>query len=153
MHILLNLKSLRKTEKMNLTGLVYVWAKNYTKLKRCDDLVSKQTFCSSSVILYICKFKWKNLMIMKIMKLMLWQWNDSAFSSDSEMSLEVLCFSPILPLPDVPEQKDEFLKSSWKLVDSNICLLSFRRGQTKWTFNESCIKSKGEFLYVLYFLF
>ncbi|RHN40529.1 putative transcription factor WD40-like family [Medicago truncatula] len=43
---------------------------------------------------------------------------DPAFS-DSDMSEEELCYLPVSPIPDVPEQDDRLLDSSSKIGDSN----------------------------------
>jgi COMPASS component SWD1 len=43
---------------------------------------------------------------------------DHAFS-DSDMPEEKLCYLPVSPIPDVPEQDDRLLDSSSKIGDSN----------------------------------
>ncbi|KAK9293103.1 hypothetical protein L1049_021089 [Liquidambar formosana] len=111
---------------VSLTGLVYIWAKDYTEnwsafapdfkeLEENEEYVERED--EFDLILETEKVKESDVNeddevdIVTVEK-------DSAFS-DSDMSQEELCFLPAVPCPDVHEQQDKCLGSSSKLVDSN----------------------------------
>ncbi|BFG31285.1 hypothetical protein CerSpe_175590 [Prunus speciosa] len=111
---------------VSLTGLVYIWAKDYTEnwsafapdfkeLEENEEYVERED--EFDLIPETEKVKESDVNeddevdIVTVEK-------DSAFS-DSDMSQEELCFLPAIPYPDVPEQQDKCIESSSKLVDSN----------------------------------
>ncbi|KAF4384746.1 hypothetical protein F8388_004053 [Cannabis sativa] len=111
---------------VSLTGLVYIWAKDYTEnwsafapdfkeLEENEEYVERED--EFDLIPETEKVKESDanedddVDIVTVEK-------DSAFS-DSDMSLEELCFLPAIPSPDVPEQPEKCLESLSKLVDSN----------------------------------
>ncbi|KAM5548593.1 hypothetical protein ABKV19_000154 [Rosa sericea] len=111
---------------VSLTGLVYIWAKDYTEnwsalapdfkeLEENEEYIERED--EFDLIPETEKAKESNVNeddevdIVTVDK-------DSAFS-DSDMSQEELCFLPAIPLPDAPEQQDKCLESSSKLVESN----------------------------------
>ncbi|XP_062091650.1 protein RBL isoform X1 [Humulus lupulus] len=111
---------------VSLTGLVYIWAKDYTEnwsafapdfkeLEENEEYVERED--EFDLIPETEKVKESDanedddVDIVTVEK-------DSAFS-DSDMSQEELCFLPAIPSPDVPEQPEKCLESSSKLVDSN----------------------------------
>lgn len=111
---------------VSLTGLVYIWAKDYTEnwsafapdfkeLEENEEYIERED--EFDLIPETEKAKESNVNeddevdIVTVDK-------DSAFS-DSDMSQEELCFLPAIPSPDAPEQQDKCLESSSKLVESN----------------------------------
>ncbi|CAN6566938.1 unnamed protein product [Malus baccata var. baccata] len=111
---------------VSLTGLVYIWAKDYTEnwsafapdfkeLEENEEYIERED--EFDLIPETEKVKGSDINeddevdIVTVEK-------DSAFS-DSDMSQEELCFLPAIPSPDVPDQQDKCIESSSKLVDSN----------------------------------
>ncbi|XP_010277147.1 PREDICTED: protein RBL-like [Nelumbo nucifera] len=110
---------------VSFSGLVYIWAKDYTEnwsafapdfkeleeneeyIEREDefDLMPETEKVKESVV-----NEDEEVDIMMVER-------DSAFS-DSDMSQGELCFLPAIPCPDVPEQ-EKFIRSASKLADSN----------------------------------
>ncbi|XP_042498977.1 protein RBL [Macadamia integrifolia] len=112
---------------VSFSGLVYIWAKDYTEnwsafapdfkeLEENEEYVERED--EFDLISEAEKVKESDVNeddevdIMTVEK-------DSAFS-DSDMSQEELCFLPADPCPDA-EQQDKCVGSSSKLVDSNHC--------------------------------
>ncbi|PON66852.1 Guanine nucleotide-binding protein, beta subunit [Parasponia andersonii] len=110
---------------VSLTGLVYIWAKDYTEnwsafapdfkeLEENEEYVERED--EFDLIPETEKVRESDVNeddevdIVTVEK-------DSAFS-DSDMSQEELCFLPAIPSPDVPEQPEKCIESSSKLVDS-----------------------------------
>ncbi|KAF8410155.1 hypothetical protein HHK36_002677 [Tetracentron sinense] len=111
---------------VSLSGLIYIWAKDYTEnwsafapdfkeleeneeyIEREDefDLIPEAEKVKES---YVDEDDEVDIETVE---------KDSAFS-DSDLSQEELCFLPAVPCPDVPEQQDKYVESSSKLVDSN----------------------------------
>ncbi|XAR63580.1 hypothetical protein NMG60_11023567 [Bertholletia excelsa] len=111
---------------VSLTGLVYIWAKDYTEnwsafapdfkeLEENEEYVEREDEFDLMPETEKVKESDANeddeVDIVTVDK-------DSTFS-DSDMSQEEICFLPAIPCPDVPEQQDKCLESSSKLVDSN----------------------------------
>ncbi|EXB97685.1 Retinoblastoma-binding protein 5 [Morus notabilis] len=111
---------------VSLTGLVYIWAKDYTEnwsafapdfkeLEENEEYVERED--EFDLIPETEKAKEINaneddeVDIVTVEK-------DSAFS-DSDMSQDELCFLPAIPSPDMAEQQEKCIESSSKLVDSN----------------------------------
>uniref|UniRef100_A0A5B6ZQ60 Uncharacterized protein n=1 Tax=Davidia involucrata TaxID=16924 RepID=A0A5B6ZQ60_DAVIN len=111
---------------VSLTGLVYIWAKDYTEnwsafapdfkeLEENEEYVERED--EFDLMPETEKVKESDVNeddevdIVTVEK-------DSGFS-DSDMSEEEICFLPAAPCPDVPEQQDKCVGSSSKLVDSN----------------------------------
>ncbi|TQD79899.1 hypothetical protein C1H46_034531 [Malus baccata] len=111
---------------VSLTGLVYIWAKDYTEnwsafapdfkeLEENEEYIERED--EFDLIPETEKVKDSDINeddevdIVTVEK-------DSAFS-DSDMSQEELCFLPAIPSPDVPDPQDKCIESSSKLVDSN----------------------------------
>lgn len=110
---------------VSLTGLVYIWAKDYTEnwsafapdfkeLEENEEYVERED--EFDMMPETEKVKESDVNeddevdIVTVEK-------DSAFS-DSDMSQEELCCLPAIPSPDAPEQQDKFAGSSSKLLDS-----------------------------------
>lgn len=109
---------------VSLTGLVYIWAKDYTEnwsafapdfkeLEENEEYVEREDEFDLMPETEKVKESETNeddeVDIITVEK-------DSAFS-DSDISQDELCFLPADPSPDVPEQ-DKHAGSSWKLGDS-----------------------------------
>ncbi|XP_057952293.1 protein RBL-like [Malania oleifera] len=111
---------------VSLTGLVYIWAKDYTEnwsafapdfkeLDENEEYVEQED--EFDLMPETAKVKESDVNeddevdVVTVEK-------DSAFS-DSDMSQEELCFLPAIPFPDVPEQKDKCVGSSSRLVNSS----------------------------------
>ncbi|KAF2292106.1 hypothetical protein GH714_011769 [Hevea brasiliensis] len=110
---------------VSLTGLVYIWAKDYTEnwsafapdfkeLEENEEYVEREDEFDLMPETEKVKESDANddeeVDIVTVEK--------DAFS-DSDMSQEELCFLPADPCPDVPEQQDKCVGSSSKLMDSN----------------------------------
>ncbi|XP_057970193.1 protein RBL-like [Malania oleifera] len=111
---------------VSLTGLVYIWAKDYTEnwsafapdfkeLEENEEYVERED--EFDLMLESEKVKESDVNEDDEVDIVTLE-KDSAFS-DSDMSQEELCFLPAIPCPDVPEQQDKCVGSSSKLVDSN----------------------------------
>uniref|UniRef100_A0A5B6ZLM5 Uncharacterized protein n=1 Tax=Davidia involucrata TaxID=16924 RepID=A0A5B6ZLM5_DAVIN len=111
---------------VSLTGLVYIWAKDYTEnwsafapdfkeLEENEEYVEREDEFDLMPETEKVKESDANeddeIDIVVVEK-------DSAFS-DSDMSEEEVCFLTADPCPDVLEQQDKCVGSSSKLVDSN----------------------------------
>ncbi|XP_031383386.1 protein RBL [Punica granatum] len=111
---------------VSLTGLVYIWAKDYTEnwsafapdfkeLEENEEYVERED--EFDLMPETEKVKESDVNeddpvdILNVEK-------DSAFS-DSDMSQEELCFLPAIPCPEVPEQQEKCVGSSSKLPDGN----------------------------------
>ncbi|XP_009341586.2 protein RBL [Pyrus x bretschneideri] len=111
---------------VSLTGLVYIWAKDYTEnwsafapdfkeLEENEEYIERED--EFDLIPETEKVKDSDINeddevdIVTVEK-------DSAFS-DSDISQEELCFLPAIPSPDVLDPQDKCIESSSKLVDSN----------------------------------
>ncbi|KAB1225475.1 Retinoblastoma-binding protein 5 [Morella rubra] len=111
---------------VSLTGLVYIWAKDYTEnwsafapdfkeLEENEEYVERED--EFDLVPETEKVKESDVNEDDEVDIMTFEKN-SAFS-DSDMSQEELCFLPAIPSPDVHEQQDKCVESSSKLVDSN----------------------------------
>ncbi|KAJ4974267.1 hypothetical protein NE237_007441 [Protea cynaroides] len=113
---------------VSVSGLVYIWAKDYTEnwsafapdfkeLEENEEYVERED--EFDLMPETEKVKESDVNEGEEVDILTVE-NDSAFS-DSDMSQEELCFLPADPCPDVPEQQDKCVGSSSKLVDSNHC--------------------------------
>lgn len=111
---------------VSLTGLVYIWAKDYTEnwsafapdfkeLEENEEYVEREDEFDINPETEKVKDLDVNendeIDIVTVEK-------DSAFS-DSDLSQEELCFLPAIPCPDVPEQHYKHVGSSLKLANNN----------------------------------
>ncbi|XP_052194192.1 protein RBL isoform X2 [Diospyros lotus] len=111
---------------VSLTGLAYIWAKDYTEnwsafapdfkeLEENEEYVERED--EFDLMPETEKVKESDVNeddevdIVTVEK-------DSTFS-DSDVSQEEICFLPAIPFPDTPEHQDKCVESSSKLVDSN----------------------------------
>ncbi|XP_021889830.1 protein RBL isoform X2 [Carica papaya] len=110
---------------VSLTGLVYIWAKDYTEnwsafapdfkeLEENEEYVERE----DEFDLMPETEKVKESDVNEDDEVDIVTIEKDAFS-DSDMSQEELCFLPAIPSPDVPEQQDKCGGSSSKLIDSN----------------------------------
>ncbi|XP_007010539.2 PREDICTED: protein RBL [Theobroma cacao] len=110
---------------VSLTGLVYIWAKDYTEnwsafapdfkeLEENEEYVEQE----DEFDLVPETEKVKESDVNKDDEVDIVTVDKDPFS-DSDMSQEELCFLPAIPCPDVPEQQDKCVGSSSKLIDSN----------------------------------
>ncbi|XP_077233403.1 transducin/WD40 repeat-like superfamily protein [Tasmannia lanceolata] len=111
---------------VSISGLVYIWAKDYTEnwsafapdfkeLEENEEYVERE----DEFDLMPETEKMKELDVNEDEEVdVVTVEKDSAFS-DSDMSEEELCFLPAIPSPDVPEEQDKYVASSVKLEDSN----------------------------------
>ncbi|GAB4827481.1 hypothetical protein Ancab_034365 [Ancistrocladus abbreviatus] len=108
------------------TGLVYIWAKDYTEnwsafapdfkeLEENEEYVERED--EFDIIPETEKVRESGVNEDVEVDILLVE-KDSTFS-DSDMSEEELRFSPACPSPDVPQQQDKFFGTSLKLVDRN----------------------------------
>ncbi|KAF6142395.1 hypothetical protein GIB67_033822, partial [Kingdonia uniflora] len=108
------------------SGLVYIWAKDYTEnwsafapdfkeLEENEEYVEREdefdVVPDTEKVKAVDIDEDEEVDIVTVEK-------DSAFS-DSDMSQEELCFLPAVPCPDLPEQLEKCVGSSSKLLDSN----------------------------------
>ncbi|XP_059649321.1 protein RBL [Cornus florida] len=111
---------------VSLTGLVYIWAKDYTEnwsafapdfkeLEENEEYVERED--EFDLVPEAEKVKESDVNEDDEVDIVTVE-NDSAFS-DSDISQEEICFLPAVPCPDVPEQHDKCVGSSSKLGDSN----------------------------------
>ncbi|KAM7491131.1 hypothetical protein LguiA_034052 [Lonicera macranthoides] len=112
---------------VSLTGLVYIWAKDYTEnwsafapdfkeLEENEEYVERED--EFDLVPETEKVKESDVNEDDEVDIVMVE-KDSAFS-DSDMSQEEICFLPVDPCPDVPEQQDKCVGSSSKLGgDSN----------------------------------
>ncbi|OVA01004.1 WD40 repeat [Macleaya cordata] len=111
---------------VSISGLVYIWAKDYTEnwsafapdfkeLEENEEYVEREDefdlMPETEKVKHSHVNEDEDVDILTVEK-------DSAFS-DSDMSEEELCFLPAVPSPDVPELQDKCVGSSSKLIDSN----------------------------------
>lgn len=111
---------------VSMTGLVYIWAKDYTEnwsafapdfkeLEENEEYVERED--EFDLMPETEKMKESDINeddevdIVTVEK-------DSTFS-DSEMSEGEICFLPVTPCPDVREQQEKAVESSSKLVENN----------------------------------
>ncbi|KAI4328266.1 hypothetical protein L6164_020634 [Bauhinia variegata] len=111
---------------VSLIGVAYIWAKDYTEnwsafapdfkeLEENEEYIERED--EFDLIPETEKVKGSDanedeeVDIVTVEK--------DADLSDSDMSQEELCFLPVTPTRDVPEQQDKGLESSSKLVESN----------------------------------
>uniref|UniRef100_A0A2P2QU15 Uncharacterized protein MANES_13G078700 n=1 Tax=Rhizophora mucronata TaxID=61149 RepID=A0A2P2QU15_RHIMU len=110
---------------VSLTGLVYIWAKDYTEnwsafapdfkeLEENEEYIERE----DEFDLMPQTEKAKESDVNEDDEVDIVTVEKDAFS-DSDMSQEELCFLPAVPCPDVPEQQDKCLTSSSKLINSN----------------------------------
>ncbi|GAV74696.1 WD40 domain-containing protein [Cephalotus follicularis] len=110
---------------VSLTGLVYIWAKDYTEnwsafapdfkeLEENEEYVERE----DEFDLMPETEKVKESDINEDEEVDIVTVEKDTFS-DSDMSQEELCFLPAIPCPDVREQQDKCVGSSSKLIDSN----------------------------------
>ncbi|KAJ4850491.1 hypothetical protein Tsubulata_011952, partial [Turnera subulata] len=130
---------------VSLTGLVYIWAKDYTEnwsafapdfkeLEENEEYVERED--EFDLIPETEKVKESDVNeddevdIVTVEK--------DTFS-DSDMSQEELCFLPVVPCPDIPEQQDKCMGSTSKLLDCNGSgsPLSDEAGQNEQAMNHS----------------
>lgn len=111
---------------VSLTGLVYIWAKDYTEnwsafapdfkeLEENEEYIERED--EFDLMPETEKVKDTDVNEDDEVDIMTVE-NESVFS-DSDMSQEELCFLPAVPCPDVPEQQDKCVGSTSKLTDSN----------------------------------
>ncbi|KAF9596200.1 hypothetical protein IFM89_007882 [Coptis chinensis] len=111
---------------VSVTGLVYIWAKDYTEnwsafapdfkeLEENEEYVERED--EFDLVPDTEKVKESNVNEDEEVDIFTVE-KDSAFS-DSDMSQEELCFLPAVPCPDSLELQDKYGGSSSKLVDSN----------------------------------
>ncbi|KAK3011975.1 hypothetical protein RJ639_011179, partial [Escallonia herrerae] len=109
-----------------LTGLVYIWAKDYTEnwsafapdfkeLEENEEYVERED--EFDLIPETEKVKESDVNEDDEVDILMVE-KDSAFS-DSDMSQEEICFLPADPFPDGPDPQDKCVGSSSKLGDSN----------------------------------
>ncbi|CAN1854927.1 Protein RBL [Linum perenne] len=111
---------------VSLVGFVYIWAKDYTEnwsafapdfkeLEENEEYVEREDefdlMPDTEKVKKSDANEDEEVDIMTVEK-------DDAFS-DSDMSVEEVCFLPAIPCPDVPEQQDKGAGSSSKLMESN----------------------------------
>ncbi|KAG4109710.1 hypothetical protein ERO13_D13G003400v2 [Gossypium hirsutum] len=110
---------------VSLTGLVYIWAKDYTEnwsafapdfkeLEENEEYVERE----DEFDLVPETEKVKESDINEDDEVDIVTVEKDPFS-DSDMSQDELCFLPATPCPDDPQQQDKFVGSSSKLIDSN----------------------------------
>ncbi|KAK9163754.1 hypothetical protein Syun_004656 [Stephania yunnanensis] len=111
---------------VNLSGAVYIWAKDYTEnwsafapdfkeLEENEEYVERED--EFDLVPDIEKVKESDVNEDEEVDILTVE-KDSSFS-DSDMSEDELRFLPAIPCPDEPEQQDKYVGSSLKLVDSN----------------------------------
>ncbi|CAO2824580.1 unnamed protein product [Amaranthus hypochondriacus] len=111
---------------VSLTGLVYIWAKDYTEnwsafapdfkeLEENEEYIERED--EFDIMPETEKVKESGVDQDEEVDIITVE-HDSTFS-DSDMSQEELCFLPAFPCPDAPEQHDKKVGSSMKLVESN----------------------------------
>ncbi|XP_010271571.1 PREDICTED: protein RBL [Nelumbo nucifera] len=111
---------------VSFSGVVYIWAKDYTEnwsafapdfkeLEENEEYVERED--EFDLMPETEKVKESDINEDEEVDIMTVE-KDSSFS-DSDISVEELCFLPAIPCPDVPEQQDKYIGSSSKLVDSN----------------------------------
>ncbi|PIA54168.1 hypothetical protein AQUCO_00900611v1 [Aquilegia coerulea] len=111
---------------VSFSGLVYIWAKDYTEnwsafapdfkeLEENEEYIEKED--EFDLVPDTAKVKESNANEDEEVDIVTVE-KDSPFS-DSDISQEELCFLPAVPCPDVPELQDKYGASSSKLVDSN----------------------------------
>ncbi|XP_026394176.1 protein RBL-like [Papaver somniferum] len=111
---------------VSISGLVYIWAKDYTEnwsafapdfkeLEENEEYVEREDEFDLTPETEKVKHSGVNededVDILTVEK-------DSALS-DSDMSQEELCFLPAVPSPDVLDLQDKYVGSSSKMIDSN----------------------------------
>ncbi|WCJ20738.1 hypothetical protein M5689_002952 [Euphorbia peplus] len=110
---------------VSLTGLVYIWAKDYTEnwsafapdfreLEENEEYVERE----DEFDLIPESEKVKDSGVNEDEEVDVVTVDNDAFS-DSDMSQDELCFLPAVPCPDVSELQDKCVGSSSKLIDSN----------------------------------
>lgn len=111
---------------VSLTGMVYIWAKDYTEnwsafapdfkeLEENEEYVERED--EFDLMPETEKVKESDVNEDEEVDIMAVE-KDSTFS-DSDMSLEEICFLPADPVPDAPEQQDKCVGSTSKFGDSN----------------------------------
>lgn len=111
---------------VSLTGLVYIWAKDYTEnwsafapdfkeLEENEEYVERED--EFDIMPETEKVKESEVNQDEEVDILTVE-HDSTFS-DSDMSQEELCFLPAIPCPDAPEQQDKSVGNLLKLVESN----------------------------------
>ncbi|KAK9734115.1 hypothetical protein RND81_04G115900 [Saponaria officinalis] len=111
---------------VSLTGLVYIWAKDYTEnwsafapdfkeLEENEEYVERED--EFDIVPETEKVKESAVNQDEEVDILTVE-NDSS-CSDSEASHEELSFLPAIPCPDAPEQQDKHVGNSVKLADSN----------------------------------
>ncbi|XP_050229294.1 protein RBL isoform X2 [Mercurialis annua] len=140
---------------VSLTGLVYIWAKDYTEnwsafapdfkeLEENEEYVERE----DEFDLVPETEKVKESGVNEDDEVDIVTVDKDAFS-DSDMSQEELCFLPAIPCPDVPEQQDKCVGSSSKLIDSNhsVSPLSEGAGQNGIAINHASSPLEGNINY------
>ncbi|KAL8128481.1 hypothetical protein V2J09_017636, partial [Rumex salicifolius] len=108
---------------VSLTGLIYIWAKDYTEnwsafapdfkeLEENEEYVERED--EFDIVPETEKVKESDVNEDEDVDIMTIE-KDSAFS-DSDMSQEELCFLPAIPSPDEPEQQERYVGSSSKAI-------------------------------------
>ncbi|KAF8406237.1 hypothetical protein HHK36_008322 [Tetracentron sinense] len=111
---------------VSLSGLVYIWAKDYTEnwsafapdfkeLEENEEYVERED--EFDLVPESEKVKESDVNENEEVDIMTVE-KDSSYS-DSDSSQEELCFLPAVPCPDVPELQEKYAGSSSKLVESN----------------------------------
>lgn len=111
---------------VSLTGLVYIWAKDYTEnwsafapdfkeLEENEEYVERED--EFDINPEIEKVKESDVNQDEEIDIITVE-DDSTFS-DSDMSQDELCFLPAIPCPDASELQDNGIGNSVKLADSN----------------------------------
>lgn len=137
---------------VSLTGLVYIWAKDYTEnwsafapdfkeLEENEEYVERED--EFDINPEIEKVKESDVNQDQEIDIITVE-NDSTFS-DSDMSQEELCFLPAIPCPDASELQDNGIGNSVKLADSNHSAspLSAEAGQNGQAMNHDSSPVEG----------
>ncbi|KAI3940004.1 hypothetical protein MKW98_029780 [Papaver atlanticum] len=111
---------------VSISGLVYIWAKDYTEnwsafapdfkeLEENEEYVEREDefdlMPETEKVKHSGVNEDEDVDILTVEK-------ESALS-DSDMSQEELCFLPAVPFPDVLDLQDKYVRSSSKMIDSN----------------------------------
>ncbi|RZC57831.1 hypothetical protein C5167_005149 [Papaver somniferum] len=96
---------------VSISGLVYIWAKDYTENWSAFAPDFKELEENEEYVKHSGVNEDEDVDILTVEK-------ESALS-DSDMSQEELCFLPAVPSPDVLDLQDKYVRSSSKMIDSD----------------------------------